>query len=73
MAGLSTSETDDILALLFGLKDQGVAVIMIEHVMRAVMKFSDRIAVLVAGRKIADGEPKSVINNMEVVTAYLGE
>jgi len=73
MAGLSTSETDDILALLFGLKDQGVAVIMIEHVMRAVMKFSDRIAVLVAGRKIADGDPQAVISNMEVVTAYLGE
>jgi branched-chain amino acid transport system ATP-binding protein len=73
MAGLSASETDDILALLLGLKDRGVAVIMIEHVMRAVMKFSDRIAVLVAGRKIADGEPKSVIANMEVVTAYLGE
>ncbi|HUH92048.1 MAG TPA: ABC transporter ATP-binding protein [Casimicrobiaceae bacterium] len=73
MAGLSASETDDILALLLGLKDQGVAVIMIEHVMRAVMKFSDRIAVLVAGRKIADGEPRSVIANMEVVTAYLGE
>ncbi len=73
MAGLSASETDDILALLLGLKERGVAVIMIEHVMRAVMKFSDRIAVLVAGRKIADGEPRSVIANMEVVTAYLGE
>ena len=73
MAGLSASETDDILTLLLGLRDRGVAVIMIEHVMRAVMKFSDRIAVLVAGRKIADGEPKSVIANMEVVTAYLGE
>jgi len=73
MAGLSTSETDDILALLFRLKDQGVAVIMIEHVMRAVMKFSDRIAVVVAGRKIADGDPQAVISNMEVVTAYLGE
>jgi branched-chain amino acid transport system ATP-binding protein len=73
MAGLSTSETDDILALLLGLQDQGVAVIMIEHVMRAVMKFSDRIAVLVAGRKIADGVPQAIVNNMEVVTAYLGE
>jgi branched-chain amino acid transport system ATP-binding protein len=73
MAGLSTSETDDILALLLGLKEQGVAVIMIEHVMRAVMKFSDRIAVLVAGRKIADGAPQAIVNNMEVVTAYLGE
>jgi branched-chain amino acid transport system ATP-binding protein len=73
MAGLSASETDDILALLLGLKEQGVAVIMIEHVMRAVMKFSDRIAVLVAGRKIADGAPQAIVNNMEVVTAYLGE
>jgi len=48
-------------------------VIMIEHVMRAVMKFSDRIAVLVAGRKIADGNPQEVVNNAEVITAYLGE
>jgi len=73
MAGLSASEVDDILALLFGLKEQGVAVIMIEHVMRAVMKFSERIAVLVAGRKIADGDPQSVAGNAEVVKAYLGE
>ena len=73
MAGLSASEVDDILALLIGLKSQGVAVIMIEHVMRAVMKFSERIAVLVAGRKIADGEPQAVAGNVEVVKAYLGE
>ena len=73
MAGLSASEVDDVLALLYGLKEQGVAVIMIEHVMRAVMKFSERIAVLVAGRKIADGDPQSVVGNAEVVKAYLGE
>jgi branched-chain amino acid transport system ATP-binding protein len=73
MAGLSASEVDDVLALLFGLKEQGVAVIMIEHVMRAVMKFSERIAVLVAGRKIADGDPQVVVGNAEVVKAYLGE
>jgi branched-chain amino acid transport system ATP-binding protein len=73
MAGLSTSEVDDILALLSGLKQQGVAVIMIEHVMRAVMNFSERVAVLVAGRKIADGDPRDVAENMEVVTAYLGQ
>jgi branched-chain amino acid transport system ATP-binding protein len=73
MAGLSTSEVDDILVLLSGLQQQGVAVIMIEHVMRAVMKFSERVAVLVAGRKIADGDPQAVASNMEVVTAYLGQ
>ena len=73
MAGLSASEVDDVLALLFGLKEQGVAVIMIEHVMRAVMKFSERIAVLVAGRKIADGDPQVVVGNADVIKAYLGE
>lgn len=73
MAGLSSSEVDDILELLVGLKAQGVAVIMIEHVMRAVMNFSERIAVLVAGRKIADGDPQAVVGNAEVVKAYLGE
>jgi branched-chain amino acid transport system ATP-binding protein len=73
MAGLSASEVDDILALIFGLKAQGVAVVLIEHVMRAVMKFSERIAVLVAGRKIADGDPQAVVGNSDVVRAYLGE
>jgi branched-chain amino acid transport system ATP-binding protein len=73
MAGLSASEVDDILLLLSGLKQQGVAVIMIEHVMRAVMKFSERVAVLVAGRKIADGDPQSVVSRDEVIKAYLGE
>jgi len=72
MAGLSASEVDEILALLLGMKERGVAVIMIEHVMRAVMKFSERIAVLVAGRKIADGEPQAVVAQPDVVTAYLG-
>ncbi len=72
MAGLSTSEVDDILHLLFGMKERGVAVIMIEHVRRAVMRFSERIAVLVAGRKIADGDPQEVVAKPEVVTAYLG-
>jgi branched-chain amino acid transport system ATP-binding protein len=73
LAGLSTSEVDDVLGLLSELKAHGVAVIMIEHHMRAVMKFSERIAVLVAGRKIADGEPQVVASDIEVVTAYLGQ
>ena len=64
---------DDILSLLIRLNEQGVTIIMIEHIMRAVMEVSQRLAVLVAGRKIADGEPKEVVRNPEVVKAYLGE
>jgi len=73
MAGLSHSEVDDILALLRKLVDQGITIILIEHIMRAVMSFSERLVVLVAGRKIADGPPQEVISNPEVERAYLGE
>ena len=73
MAGLSHSEVDDIIALLFKLNESGIAVILIEHIMRAVMSFSQRLVVLVAGRKIADGVPSEVVRNPEVERAYLGE
>ncbi len=56
MAGLSHSEVDEILVLLHRLIDQGITIILIEHIMRAVMSFSERLVVLVAGRKIADGD-----------------
>jgi branched-chain amino acid transport system ATP-binding protein len=73
MAGLSSSEVDEILEILRALNARGVAVIMIEHIMRAVMGFSERVVVLDAGRKIADGTPDEILHNPDVERAYLGE
>jgi branched-chain amino acid transport system ATP-binding protein len=73
MAGLSHSEVSDIVALLITLNERGTTVILIEHIMRAVMHFSQRLVVLVSGRKIADGRPEEVIRDAEVERAYLGQ
>ncbi|HUC49321.1 MAG TPA: ABC transporter ATP-binding protein [Xanthobacteraceae bacterium] len=73
MAGLTHSEVEDILALLVRLNEQGVTVILIEHIMSAVMSFSRRLVVLVSGKKIADGEPGEVMRDPEVERAYLGQ
>jgi branched-chain amino acid transport system ATP-binding protein len=73
MAGLSHSEIEDILALLVRLNERGITIILIEHIMRAVMSFSQRLVVLVSGRKIADGPPQQVIADPEVERAYLGQ
>jgi branched-chain amino acid transport system ATP-binding protein len=73
MAGLSSAEVDDILAILFRLNAQGITIIMIEHIMRAVMRFSERIVVLDAGERIAEGTPDEILRDPAVEKAYLGE
>ena len=72
MAGLSHSEIDDILKLLIRLSERGITIVLIEHIMSAVMSFSQRLVVLVSGKKIADGKPDDVVRNPEVEKAYLG-
>jgi branched-chain amino acid transport system ATP-binding protein len=72
MAGLSHSEIEDILKLLLSLSERGITIILIEHIMSAVMSFSQRLVVLVSGKKIADGDPQEVVRNPEVEKAYLG-
>ena len=72
MAGLSSSEIDEILKILFQLNDSGITIIMIEHIMHAVMRFSQRVMCLDAGRIICEGTPAETVANPEVQRAYLG-
>lgn len=73
MAGLSDSEVDEIIDLLMQLNEGGIGIVLIEHIMRAVIRFSQRVVVFVAGAKIADGDPREVMEHPEVVRAYLGQ
>ena len=72
MAGLSQNEVDEVLAILRKLNDSGITIIMIEHIMQAVMRFSQRVVCLDAGRIICEGTPEQIVQNPEVQRAYLG-
>jgi branched-chain amino acid transport system ATP-binding protein len=72
MAGLSGAEVDEVLKILFSLNEQGITIIMIEHIMHAVMRFSQRVVCLDAGRIICEGTPTSIVQNGDVQRAYLG-
>ena len=72
MAGLSGSEVDEVLKILFGLNAEGITIIMIEHIMQAVMRFSQRVICLDAGKIICEGAPEEIVANVDVQRAYLG-
>ena len=72
MAGLAPNEVNEVLDILFKLNETGITIIMIEHIMQAVMRFSQRVICLDAGKIICEGTPESVVANGEVQRAYLG-
>ena len=73
MAGLNQTEIKDVMNLCVDLKKSGLSLLIVEHIMEAIMPISDRIVVLNAGRKIAEGLPQDIVNNEEVIKAYLGD
>jgi len=72
MAGLRPTEVDDMIGIIRGLRDRGMTVFVIEHIMRAVMALSDRVVVIQFGQKIAEGTPEAVTKDENVIKAYLG-
>jgi branched-chain amino acid transport system ATP-binding protein len=73
LAGLNKSEVTEMIQTVKDIRQKGITIIMIEHVMHAIMNVSERIIVLVYGRLIAEGTPEEIANNDQVIEAYLGD
>jgi branched-chain amino acid transport system ATP-binding protein len=72
-AGLNTAEMEDAIRLIKRIRDSGITLIVVEHVMKVIMGISDRVIVLNVGEKIAEGTPQEVASNRQVIAAYLGQ
>jgi branched-chain amino acid transport system ATP-binding protein len=73
MSGLNVTETEEAMGLVRKIRDSGITLVVVEHVMRVVWGISDRVIVLNVGEKIAEGTPKEIASNRQVIEAYLGE
>lgn len=73
MAGLRPAEVDEMVAVIKALRERGITIFVIEHIMRAIMALSDRIVVIHFGKKIAEGAPSQIAADENVIKAYLGE
>jgi branched-chain amino acid transport system ATP-binding protein len=72
-AGLNPGELDEAIDLIKRIRDRGITIIIVEHIMKVIMSISDRIHAINYGQTIAEGKPEQVANNKEVIEAYLGE
>jgi branched-chain amino acid transport system ATP-binding protein len=73
LAGLNPTEIERMLTVIRSIRERGIAILIIEHLMQAIMGLSDRIVVLNSGQKLAEGTPAEIANNAVVIEAYLGD
>jgi len=73
MAGLNATETNEAIELIKKIRNRGITLIVVEHVMEVIMAISERVVVFDSGKKIAEDSPEKIVKNPRVIEAYLGE